>query len=435
MSNLWIGIIGLIIIGVMMCFSIPVALVFAVIGFTGVAIIVGFHPALSTIATIPAGVTLNYTWTTMPMFVLMGYFAFKSGIIDECYQGFRVWVGRIRGGLAHTVILGNAAFGAVSGSGIAAALTFCAVSLPEMRRSGYRDTLSLGAIGAGTLLAGLIPPSLPFIVFGGLTNVSIGKLFISGIIPGVLLTLAYLVVIAIWCKIDPKIAPPLTTKRPTIKELVTVPPGVWIIILVFVVLIGGLYMGAFTPTEGGAVAAFLILVVGLARRKLKWEGIKYAAIQTGLMAGMFFLILIGVMIFNLFIVMTGLNQALIDFMTSFSSSPHLFLIMLIIIYIILGTFMDTAAIILITVPMIFPVSQAIGVDPFALGVIVTITGTLGALSPPYGTTVFAMAGAVKDVQVNTLFKGFYPFYIPMIALCFLVVFVPQVASWLPSLMK
>jgi C4-dicarboxylate transporter, DctM subunit len=435
MSDLTFGVIGLVVLVILMFFSIPVALVFGIVGFAGISILWGVNPALTMISTIPASVTTNYTWTTMPMFVMMGYFAFKSGIIDECYEGFRLWIGRIPGGLAHTVILGNAAFGAVSGSGMAAALTFCAVSLPEMRKNKYKDALSIGSIGAGTLLAGLIPPSMPFIVFGGLTNVSIGKLFIAGIVPGICLMVLYLITVAIWCKIDPKAGPAATTVNASWKERFRAPPGMWMILLVFVVLIGGLYMGIFTPTEGGAVAAFLLLAAGLARRKLKWEGIKFAAIQTGMTTGMFFLILICVMIFNQFIVITGLNDALTSFVTEVTVSPTLFLIVISVMYLVLGTFLDSAAIVLITVPMIYPVSNALGVDPLALGVIVTLTSTLGSLTPPYGMTLFAMKGVLKDVPFSTVVRGMVPFYAPVVVMTLLLIFIPALSNWLPGMMK
>jgi tripartite ATP-independent transporter DctM subunit len=375
---------------------------------------------------------MSYTWTTVPMFVLMGYFADHSGVVTEIYEGVRKWVGNYRGGLSHAIFLGNAAYGAVCGAPIAAALTFTVTCLKQMRKYNYSDGLTMGSIAAGSLLSGLIPPSMPFIIFGGITETSVGKLFMAGLFPGLLLTGLFMLVAYVLCVLNPKLAP-VSEKFP-LKEKLKGTPGMWIVVGVFLVLIGGLYLGIFTPSEGGACAAALILILGLARRKLSWKGIKDSISETVLTTGVLFIILIGVNLFNLFVVMTGLTNAVADLLLSVSSSPAVSLLIVSAAYLLLGTFMDQLGLMLVTVPILFPALVSVGCDPLTIGIVTVLACTTGTITPPYGMIVFAMSGAVKDVPMYTIFKGVYPFLIAIVICLVIVIYIPAINTWLPGMM-
>jgi tripartite ATP-independent transporter DctM subunit len=432
MSLVAIGCIAVAVTLVLIFLRVPLAFVFALVGFGGLWYIKGIAPAYHAIASVPYQTMTSYTWTVVPMFVMMGYFADHSGVVAEIYEGVRKWVGNYRGGLSHAIFLGNAAYGAVCGAPIAAALTFTVTCLKQMRKYNYSDGLTLGSIAAGSLLSGLIPPSMPFIIFGGLTETSVGKLFLAGIFPGLILTGLFMAVAYFQCVLNPKLAPP-SEKTPW-KEKIKGTPGMWITLFVFIILIGGLYLGIFTPSEGGACAAALILILGLLRRKLGWKGFTASILETVLTTGVLFVILIGVNLFNLLVVMTGLTNAVADLLLSISSSPTVSLLIVAFVYLLLGTFMDQVGLMLVTVPILFPALIAIGADAMTIGVVTVLACTTGTITPPYGMIVFAISGAVKDVPMYSIFRGVYPFLIAIVACIILVIFVPSINSWLPGMM-
>ncbi|MBT8339775.1 MAG: TRAP transporter large permease subunit, partial [Desulfatitalea sp.] len=331
------ALIGILAAFILMFLRMPIAIAFSVIGFSGVWYLRGLPAALSTIGTVPYATMTTYIWTVAPLFIFMGYLTMQTQLAAEFYDGVRKWVGHFRGGLATTVIMGSAGFGAASGDVIGAAVTFSAISLPEMRKYNYADTLTLGTVAAGSNLSMLIPPSLGFIIYGAITEVSIGKLFIAGILPGLILAFMFIGIIYIQCRINPDLGPPGPPSN--WKERWAGSKGMWAFLLLFVVIIGGLYIGLFTPTEAAAVGACFVLVLGMLRKRLSWEGFKTALLDAGVTTAMVGLLLVGTMIFSVFIVVSGLPREIAIFISGLPLPPMLIMVIILLIYLILGTFM------------------------------------------------------------------------------------------------
>jgi C4-dicarboxylate transporter DctM subunit len=430
MSPGGIACIGTILGFILVYLRMPVAFAFGFVGFVGVIFLKGFYPALAALGTIPYSIMGTYTFTVIPLFTLMGYLAFESKFAEEFYRGIRGWLGATPGGLASAVVLGNAAFGACTGDSISAATTFTAMSLPQMRKYGYNDRLSLGAVCAGSVLAQLIPPSFAFILFGIITETSVSKLFMAGIIPGIILIVLYFTAIYLMCRINPRLGPPM--HKINWREKMIGTPGMWSLIVIMGVIIFGLYFGIFTPSEAAGVAVFVVLILSMVRRKINWESFRRALEETGLTACMVFFIIIGIQVFNLFLALTGTHILLGNFIGDITDSPSVMLLLLAAVYILLGTAFDIASITLLTLPIFFPVVVDMGIDPVHFGVTSVVATTIGTLSPPFGIIIFAISGVVKDVPVYTIFRGVYPFIAMIIILIILVVFIPQLSLFLPS---
>ena len=426
------ALIGIVIAFVLMFLRMPIAIAFSAIGFAGVWYLRGLTAALSTLGTVPYANMTVYIWTVVPLFVLMGYLTMETKLAEEFYTGVRKWVGHYRGGLAATVVLGSAGFGAASGDVIGSAVTFTAISLPEMRKFKYADTLTVGTVAAGSNLSMLIPPSLGFILYGAITEVSIGKLFIAGIIPGIMLALMFLCVINIECRINPALGPRLPVIP--LKERLSGSKGMWALILLFVIIIGGLYIGLFTPTEAAAVGAFFVLVLGIIRRKLSWKGFKKSLRDAGVTTAMVGFLLVGTMIFNVFVVVSGLPLEIARFITGLAVPPIVIMGVVLLVYLLLGTFMDALAMVLLTVPIFFPVVTNLGYDPIHFGVLIVIMMTMGHITPPFGIVGFAIHGVAPDVPLFTIFRGAAPFLLAMLVCLLLVLFFPGIATLLPKLM-
>jgi tripartite ATP-independent transporter DctM subunit len=425
------------IIGVAFCFLLiflrmPVAFAFGLSGFLGIWVVRGLGPALNTIGTVPYTTASMYVWTVVPLFVFMGFLALHSGLAQEFYSGVRRWVGHFRGGLALAVIVGNTGFGACTGDSVSAAITFTAMSLPEMRKFGYSDRLTLGSVSAGSLLAGLIPPSMGFIIYGAITETSIGQLFIAGIFPGLILAAFYIAVIYFWCRRNPQLGPP--APRATWSERWRGGIGMWSLLVVFVVIIGGIFAGLFTPTEAGAAGAFVILVIALARRRLNWQSFKAAFRDSAVTIGMVGFLLIGTLTFNTFLVVTGVPATIATFISGITGSAIGTVWIVIATCFILGMFIDPLSLLLIMAPILYPVAINAGIDPIHFGVILSMILMTGGLTPPFGIIVYAVSGTVKDVPLFDIFKGVAPFLIAMMVSITLVVFIPQISLFLPDLM-
>jgi tripartite ATP-independent transporter DctM subunit len=309
----------------------------------------------------------------------------------------------------------------------------CTVALPEMRRYGYADQFSLGTICSGGLLGFMIPPSTAFIIYGITTQESIGRLFIAGIFPGILIAILYIIAIYISCRINPSLA----TKAPrsSLKESIGALYRVWGILVLFFLVLGGIYGGVFTPNEAGAIGAFGALVLGLAKRKLPFKIIKKSLTETAQLTGMIFLLIIGANIFNVFIAISKIPFGIADFVSSLTVSPVAVVLILVLIYIILGFFMELISVILITMPIFYPLLQAIGIDPTWFGVLVVLTVMIGQITPPVGVVVYAIGGLVRDVPLYTIFRGIWPFlFAQLVALAILIVF-PEISLWLPNLTR
>jgi C4-dicarboxylate transporter DctM subunit len=427
-----IGIIGLIIMLVLMFLRVPLGLVLIMVGFGCFAWISGIDQGLSILGSSAFRTSSGYMLLVMPLFILMGSLASYAGLALDAFYAANKWIGHFRGGLAMATVCGCTAFGAVCGSSIATAATMCTVALPEMRRYGYKDQFSLGTICSGGLLGFMIPPSTAFIIYGICTQESIGRLFIAGIMPGLLIAFLFIIAISIWCRINPSLAPasPKVSWRERWGSLYKI----WGVIALFILVMGGLYGGIFTPNEAAAVGAFGALVLGLLKRQMTWKIFTKSLNETGQLTGMIFFLIIGANIFNVFIAMSKIPLAIATFIGGLDLPPILIVIALVILYIILGFFMELISIILISMPIIYPLLVTVGIDPIWFGVLVVLTIMIGQITPPVGVVVYAIGGMVRDVPLFTIFNGTWPFLYAQILAAIILIAFPEISVWLPNLM-
>ena len=377
----------------------------------------------------------NFSLSVIPLFVLMGSFATKSGISTDLFSAFDTWLRRRKGGLAHASIAACAAFGAVCGSSIATAATMGKVALPQMAKFGYSDKLATGALAAGGTIGVLIPPSVIMLIYGILTETSIGDLFIAGIVPGFLLTLFFMVTIVVMTRINPAVAPDVAQLADDFEKG---PQGssikkVWATLLLFIMVIGGIYAGIFTPTEAAGFGAVGALFLGVVMRRLTLKLISECLIETVQTTSMIFLILIGAILFAGFLSLSGTPALLGQWITGLSLSPLGTILVIVGIYIILGAFLDTMAMIILSIPIFFPIVMSLGFDPIWFGVLVVLVVELALITPPLGMNVFIIRGVVPHVPLSQIFAGVLPFCIALIALIVLIIAVPSVATFLPEL--
>ncbi len=427
------GLIGVLLMLILMLLRMPIAFAMAFIGFIGFWYLRGFDPTLTIFKVVPYGAASTFLFTVLPFFILMGLLCFHAGVSKDLYWTAYRWVGKYPGGLAMATIGGCAGFAAICGDSLATAATMGSISIPEMKKFNYRPSLATGSVAAGGTLGILIPPSIGFIIYGLLTEVSIGKLFMAGIIPGILLASMFMLSIYIRCRIDPTLgargAP--TTWPEKIRSL----KHTWSMLLLFIFVLGGIYMGAFTPTEAGALGAFGALVIGLARRKLKLRSFTSAIVETGLNTAMIITILIGVFILGYFISMSQIPMTLSNWIVSLEVSRYVTLALILFIYIILGMLMNIIPMIMITLPIFYPTILGLGFDPIWFGVIMVIMMEMGQITPPVGVNVFVIAGVAKDVPMGTIFKGIWWFVIVELILIVILTAFPQITLWLPNMMK
>jgi len=432
MSLETVGIIGLLLMLALMFLRMPLGGVMALVGFVGLWYIVGLEPGLTLLSSLAYSMSSKYLLTAIPLFTLMGILAGNAGLSADAYEAINKWIGHRPGGLAMATMGACAGFAAVCGSSVATAATMCTVAFPQMRRYKYSDQLSLGAISSGGQLGIMIPPSMAFILYGFFTQESIGALFMAGIFPGILITVLFIATILILCWRNPRAAPagPVASWRERASGLYRV----WGIILLFFLVMGGMYTGFFTPSEAGAVGAFGALILGLVKRRLNWQNFTGSLMETGRIAGMIFLLVIGSTIFSSFMAVTEIPFALANVISGLPLPPVIIMVGLLLMYVIAGFFMDIIAVMVLTVPIIHPALLALGVDPIWFGVLVVLTIMMGGITPPVGIVVYAVAGMVKDVPMFTIFRGIWPFlYAMLIAMAILIAF-PQISLWLPNMM-
>jgi C4-dicarboxylate transporter DctM subunit len=432
MSPLIICIIGLVVFLIFMALGMRIAFAFMLVGFLGVFFLKDFDIAASLLARSAFVWASNGSLIALPLFVLMGFFVFQGGIGMELYDFAHKWVGRFPGGLAVATEVAGTIFGACCGVSMGAAATFGTISYPEMEAHHYSRRLSTGAICAGGSLSSLIPPSVPFIIYGALTEVSVGEMFIAGIVPGLLLSGLFIIVTLVICRLNPSAGP--RGESYSLKEMLISLKGVIAVLVLFIIVIGGLFIGVFAPSEAGAIGAFGAFVIALARRRLNRSSIVAAVIQ-GLKTSCFILtITIGAMIFANFLAVGGFTGMFRDWIGTFQVSPHVIMLFILIIYIPLGMFMDALAMILLTIPIVFPVVQALGFDPIWFGILITILAEIGLLTPPVGLNAYVVSGVTK-VPLEDVFSGITPFFIVMLVGVVIMYLCPQVVTFLPSLIK
>ncbi|MFC1980408.1 TRAP transporter large permease subunit [Chloroflexota bacterium] len=429
------GAVGAIGIGFLILFiflKVPVGIVMAVVGVICMSYLLNLEAGLGLLKIWPYTTAYSYTMSVIPLFILMGYFCFHSGLSRDLYQAVYSWLGRLRGGLAMATIGACAAFAAVTGSIVATAATMSAVALPEMKRYKYDPSLATGCIAAGGTIGGLIPPSIILVLYGIMAEQSIGKLFIAGIIPGVLEALFYMITIYILCRRNPLLGPPGSPT--TFREKLASFKASSGVIALFVLVMGGMYMGVFTPTEAGAVGAFGAFVFLVGKKALTRRNFTASILDTGSTTGMVFLILIGAMMLGSFLGITKLPLALAGLAGSLEVNRYIILGIIILVHIGLGCIMDSLALIVLTVPIIFPTILALGFHPIWFGIILCRVAEIGAITPPVGITAFVIAGMAKDVPLSTVFRGIIPFFLADICHLALLIAIPAIVTFLPGLM-
>ena len=426
------GILGILLMFLLLALRMYIGMAMALVGFLGLWFLIGFDAGISILGITPLAEGSSYTLSVIPLFVLMGQFAFVSGISTDIYKTVYTWMGHLRGGLAMATVLACAGFAAICGSSLATGATMGMVAIPEMKKYQYDDRLTTGSVAAGGTLGILIPPSIGFVIYGILTEVSIGKLFMAGFIPGILLALLFTITVYIQCTINPKMGP--KGQKASWQAKIRALAGTWGMLLLFIIVIGGIYMGVFTPTEAAGVGAFGAFIISVFKRKMSWNKLVECLMESGKTTAMIFLIIIGANIFSTFLGLARLPMGLADFITGLALPKMVILSGIIGIFLILGCVMDCYAIMILTVPIIFPVIEAMQFDPIWFGVLMVIVLEIGLITPPVGLNVFVLKGAAPDVPLTVIFRGIWPFLLTaLVAIVLLTVF-PQIALFLPSLM-
>lgn len=433
MTSLTVGLIGIGILLILLFSRMPIGFVMALVGFVGFAYLTDFEAALGLLRTVPYRTFADYSMSVIPLFILMGEFCFFAGLSKDLYATVHNWLGHLRGGLSMATVGACAGFAAVSGSSLATAATMGKVALPEMKRYKYDDRLATGSIAAGGTIGILIPPSVVLIIYGVITEQSIGKLFAAGFIPGILEAVFYMVTIYILCLHNPLMGPP--GPKTSLKQKIVSLKNTWVVLLLFALVIGGLYFGVFSPTEAAGVGAFGAFAFGLARRRLGWQAIKSSLIEAGKTTAMIFIILTGAMILGYFLAVSRLPFELASFIGGLAINRYLILGFILVIYILLGCVMDSLAMILLTVPIFFPLITQLGFNPIWFGILIVRVCEIGLITPPVGLNVYIIKGVAEDVPMHTIFKGIIPFLIADICHVALLVAVPQISLLLPSLMR
>ncbi|MDY7033273.1 MAG: TRAP transporter large permease [Thermodesulfobacteriota bacterium] len=433
MFSVTIGLIGIGIMLLLMAFRMPIAIALALPGFVGALVIMGPQAAFTGLGTIPFSHCHSYTLTTIPMFILMGQLIFVAGISSDIFNTFDKWLRQLRGGLAMATIGACGIFAAACGSSLASSATMGSVALPEMEELKYDRKLALGTIAAGGTLGILIPPSTAFIVYGLLSEQSIGKLFIAGIVPGILLALLFMLTINVQSRFRQDIAP--SAAAITWKQRFISLKGLWVVFILFIVVIGGIYIGVFTPTEAAGVGAFGAFIIAVFRKRLTWQGLLDSLTSTLHTTCMIFAIIIGAMIFNYFLAVTGLPMHLADFVMSLSVPKIGILCVILMVYLILGMFMDAMAMVIITIPIFLPAIQSMGFDLIWSGVVLVIVIEMAMITPPVGMNVYVLSGVAKHVPLEEIFQGVLIFVVPMLILMILLLVFPELALFLPNMMK
>ncbi|MCE5274112.1 MAG: TRAP transporter large permease [Deltaproteobacteria bacterium] len=413
--------------------SMPVGFVMALIGFVGFAQIVSPDAALNLLSKDIFGTFSSYSLTVIPLFVLMGQIAFHSGISTRLFNAAYKFMGHLPGGLAIATIGACAFFASICGSTNATAATMASATLPEMKRYNYKPELATGVVAAGGSLGILIPPSVIFIVYGILTEQSIGKLFIAGILPGIILTIFFVAAILIWVTLKPELGP--KGPRFSFKERMASLTGISETLVIFVLVMGGLFIGFFTPTEAGAMGAFFTLLIAVIRRQLTWKGFFDALSETTRITCMIMVIVAGATVFGHFLAVSRIPYDIAGWISSFNLPAWVIMSFIILGYLIGGCFIDALALIMLTIPIFYPVIIKFGFDPIWFGVIIVLVTQMGVITPPVGVNAYIVSGVARDVPLQTIFRGCVPLLIAMVILTFLLIPFPWIATFLPSLIK
>ncbi|MBP7497545.1 MAG: TRAP transporter large permease [Bacteroidales bacterium] len=428
-----IGITGFTVLIFLLFSNIPIGLAMGIVGFAGYAAIVNFNAALNVLSLNTWDIFSSYSLTVIPLFILMGQIAFHTGISKGLFKAAYVWIGNKPGGLAMATVAACAGFSAICGSTNAAAATMATVTLPEMRRYKYNVRLAAGTVAAAGSLGILIPPSVIFIIYGIMTQQSIGQLFAAGILPGILLSFLFIAVIYIQVLIKPSLAP--AAESSTFFEKIKSLKDIIETLVLFVLIMGGIFSGIFTPTEAAAVGAFLIMVIALIRKQLTFNIIIQSLTDTAKISCMIMMIVFGAEIFGKFLAVTRLPYDVAEWTAALNLSPKSIMMIIVLIYVAGGCFMDSLAMIMLTVPIFFPVVQKLGFDPIWFGVIIVLVTEMGVITPPVGINAYVVHAVAKDIKIEDIFIGAMPMLIALL-ICISILFIfPEIVTWLPGVMN
>jgi len=431
LTGVQIGVIMIALAVGLMMIGFPVAVTMILAGFLGMWLIRGWNPAIGLIGWQTWNQSLKQILVIIPLYTWMGVMAARGGVGADAFTSLYKWVGQFRGGLAMAVSAACAAFGAVCGNHIATAVAMSRIARPEMKKRNYDDAFSLGAIAASGNLGIMIPPSGSFILFGFLTDTSIADLFIAGILPGIFIMGLFVIQIAVQARLNPSLAPagPSVGWIDRLKSTYLL----WPIVLIFIIVMGGIYFGVFTPTEAACIGCLAIMVISVAKRKLNVKGIIQSLQETLPVSGMIMLMLIGGWIFASTLAVSGVPAALTNAIMALEVNRYAVLALILVVYLLMGIIMDIFAVMVITLPIFFPIVLALGFNPLHFGVLCVAAIMTGSLSPPFAILAFAMHNLYKDVPLTTIFRGSIPFLITLAASMFILIFIPQLATFLPSI--
>jgi C4-dicarboxylate transporter, DctM subunit len=430
MSEITVGVIGIAVLLLLFLLRVPVAFSMAIVGVSGFAYLTDPQAGLSVLGQDIFEQFSSYSLSCIPMFILMGCFAYASGISKRLYNTTYAWMGHVRGGLIMATVMACAGFGAICGSSAATAATMGKIAIPEMKRYNYDDTIATGSVASAGTLGVMIPPSTIFLIYGILTEQSIGKLFIAGVLPGLLLAFLMMIVVAILCWRNPNLAPPgaRTSWKGRFRSLT----GVIETLVLFLFVIGGLFLGWFSPTQAGAIGSGGTLIIGLVRRQLSWRGFFDAVKDASQTSCMAIFCLTGAIVFGHFMAVSRITFELADWVAGLPLSPMTIMAVIVFFYFVGGTFMDSMALIVLTVPIFYPLVIKLGFDPIWFGVIVVLIAEMGVISPPEGVNVFVIKSIAPEVPLESIFKGVLPFLAAMIVCTAIIMAFPIIATFLPS---
>ena len=417
---------------VLLFIRMPAGLAMLIVGAAGIVLI---RPtaAVPVVAGEIFAVASRYPLTILPLFILMGNLAVVSGMSRDIYRAAHTWFGRFRGSLAAASIVACAGFSALSGSSLAAAMTMGRVSLPEMQRYKYDDSLATGAIAAGGTLGILIPPSAGLVIYGIITEESIGRLFVAGVIPGILLTFLFVFIVWLVVRLNPNKAPRVEASIPWRESLKITARALWVLCII-IVTIGGIYAGIFSAVEAAGVGALLTLIAALGRRRLNWKSLTETVHATLKASGTAFLVLLGAFVFKVFLGFTGIAFVASEWVAEQGFSGAQIAALVLLMFVVLGTFLDGFAMLVLTVPLVQPILESLGVDMIWFGIMIVITLEMGLISPPVGLNIFVVKGVAPDVPVHRMFRGIIPFWLAMGVALILIALMPSLATFLPNAM-
>jgi len=433
MDPVAVGVLGSCFLFLLLLIGMPIAFSLMLVGFLGISYLASIKAALPLLARTVYEASSHYPYTIIPLFIVMGGYAEISGISSDLYDTFDKWLRRLPGGLGMATIAAIAGFSAISGSSVASAAAFGKVAYPEMRRFNYSPRLAAGTVAAGATIDFLIPPSLGFVVFGMLTEQSIGKLLISGMIPGLILAGAFMVILYVWVKFNPNSALS-SPEGVSWKEKVSALKGIWETLVIFLLVIGGIYTGLFTPNEAAGVGATLIFTMAIVKKKLTPRILLASLFEAVRVSVMVLFLVAGANVFSYFLALSTIPMEVSTWIVGLGISKYAILAIIVLIYLLLGCFLDAISMMILTLPVIFPMVLQLGFDPIWFGVVCVLMMGAGLITPPMGLCVFTVASIAKDAPLEEVFKGALPFLTAILFVTFLITLYPQIALFLPSMM-